>query len=127
MYINRIYPPIEIFEYLRVSGFYGVARVGQFDYDRSLVSALVERWRPETHTFHTTRGECTITLQDISIQFGLPCVGMPVIGHTNYNWVDVCESLLTIRPLAENIKGQRLLISWLEDNFHQLPDDVNDV
>ena len=85
MHINRIDPPIEIFEYLKVSGFYGVARVGQFDYDRSLVSALVERWCPETHTFHLTRGECTITLLDISIQFGLPCAVMPIIGHTNYN------------------------------------------
>ena len=127
MHSNRIDPPPEIFEYLRVSGFYGVARVGQFDYDRSLVSALVERWQPETHTFHTTRGECTITLQDISVQFGLPCAGMPVIGHTDHNWVDVCENLLGIRPLAENIKGQRLQISWLEDNFNQLPDDADDV
>ena len=62
MHSNRIDPPIEIFEYLRVSRFYGVARVGQFDYDRSLVSALFERWRPETHTFYTTLGECPITL-----------------------------------------------------------------
>ena len=52
---------------------------------------------------------------------------MPVIGHTDHNWVDVCESLLGIRPLAENIKGQRLQISWLEDNFHQLLDDADDV
>ena len=108
MHSNRIDLPHEILKYLRVSGFYGVTRVGQFDYDRSFVSTLVERWRLETHTFHTTRGECTITLQDISIQFGLPCAGMPVIGHTNYNWLDVCESLLGIRPLEENINGQRL-------------------
>ncbi|XP_028787985.1 serine/threonine-protein phosphatase 7 long form homolog [Neltuma alba] len=122
-----IEPPNQILEYLRLAGFYGVARVGQFDYDRSLVSALVERWRPETHTFHTTRGECTITLEDVAIQLGLPCVGMPVIGKTDFNWQDVCEWLLGVRPPADRILGQRLLMNWLEEHFNHLPDDADDV
>ncbi|XP_028769955.1 serine/threonine-protein phosphatase 7 long form homolog [Neltuma alba] len=128
MHANRmIEPPNQILEYLRLAGFYGVARVGQFDYDRSLVSALIERWRPETHTFHTTRGECTITLEDVAIQLGLPCVGMPVIGKTDFNWQDVCEWLLGVRPPADRILGQRLLMNWLEEHFNHLPDDADDV
>ncbi|XP_028806137.1 serine/threonine-protein phosphatase 7 long form homolog [Neltuma alba] len=122
-----IEPPNQILEYLRLAGFYGVARVGQFDYDQSLVSALVERWRLETHTFHTTRGECTITLEDVAIQLGLPCVGMPVIGKTDFNWQDVCEWLLGVRPPADRILGQRLLINWLEEHFNHLLDDADDV
>ncbi|RYR24705.1 hypothetical protein Ahy_B02g058224 [Arachis hypogaea] len=43
--------------------------------DEPLVSAFVERWRSETHTFHMLFGKCTITLQDVAYQLGLPIDG----------------------------------------------------
>ena len=43
--------------------------------DRSLLTALVDRWRPETHTFHLPCGEMTPTLQDVAYLLGLPIVG----------------------------------------------------
>ena len=43
--------------------------------DRSLRTALVDRWRPETHTFHLLCGEMTPTLQDVAYLLGLPIIG----------------------------------------------------
>ena len=45
-----------IIPYLRVVRFYGISRIW------ALIRALVERRRPETHTFHTTQREMSITL-----------------------------------------------------------------
>ncbi|RVX00515.1 Serine/threonine-protein phosphatase 7 long form-like [Vitis vinifera] len=52
--------------YIIQSGFYGVYRIGHITLDWGLITSLVERWRPETHTFHLPVGEMTITLQDFS-------------------------------------------------------------
>ena len=46
--------------------------------DRSLLAALVDRWRPETHTFHLPCGEMAPTLQDVSYLLGLPIAGEAV-------------------------------------------------
>ena len=50
----------------------------RFQYDFSLLSALLDHWRPETHTFHFTVGEMTVTLQDTSLLMGLPCEAEPM-------------------------------------------------
>jgi Plant mobile domain len=46
--------------------------------DARLITALAERWREETHTFHLPIGEVTVTLEDVVVPFGLPIDG---IGH----------------------------------------------
>src|SRR5438105_15680180 len=46
--------------------------------EASLLSALVDRWRPETHTFHMPFGEITVTLKDVTMITGLPIRGTPV-------------------------------------------------
>jgi hypothetical protein len=47
------------------------------------ITALVDRWRPETHTFHLRTGEMAVTLQDMSMILGLPIKGVPVCFNTN--------------------------------------------
>jgi hypothetical protein len=50
----------------------------RFQFDFSLISALLDHWKPETHTFHFTVGEMTVTLHDTSLLMGLPCEGEPL-------------------------------------------------
>ena len=47
----------------------------QFRFDYGLVCALLDRWHPETHTFHFPWGEMMLTLQDVALLLGLPCAG----------------------------------------------------
>ncbi|MBA0853147.1 hypothetical protein Goshw_013986 [Gossypium schwendimanii] len=48
--------------------------------DPKLISALIERWRPDMHTFHLLCGERTITLEDVNLQLGLLVDGYAVTG-----------------------------------------------
>ncbi|MFQ6651982.1 hypothetical protein Gotur_024071 [Gossypium turneri] len=66
--------------YLELAGFGSVALIWSSDLHFDILSALVERWRPETHTFHLPCGECTVTLEDVALQLGLPIDGSPVTG-----------------------------------------------
>ncbi|KAL0336123.1 UNVERIFIED_CONTAM: Serine/threonine-protein phosphatase 7 long form [Sesamum radiatum] len=60
--------PIRVQQILHQIGFYGVYRCGRIQYDCHLITALVERWRSETHSFHFRVGEATITLQDVQVK-----------------------------------------------------------
>ncbi|KAL0355269.1 UNVERIFIED_CONTAM: Serine/threonine-protein phosphatase 7 long form [Sesamum radiatum] len=104
--------PVRVQQILNEIGFYGVYRCGRLVYDCHLITALVERWRSETHTFHFRVGEATITLQDVQIIWALPIDGEPVTGldldRTTIEWQDYCLTYLGFRPAATAFKGSRL-------------------
>ena len=95
--------------------------------DWHLITALVERWRLETHTFHLSSGEMTITLEDVSIQLGLPVDGLPVTRLTDLKWRELCIRLLGVDPLSPQLSGSRLNLNWLTQQFPLLATDADDV
>ena len=105
--------------------FYGAYQIGHIQLDWALVTALVERWRVETHTFHMPIGECTITLQDVEILTGLPVDGEPVTGldmsRSAEEWQQLCIELLGDAPDVDDMDKGRLKVRWLSDRFHRLP------
>ena len=58
--------------------------------DHNLITAFVERWRPETHTFHLPHGETIITLQDMEVLLGIPIDGEAIVGITYLGWTTEC-------------------------------------
>jgi hypothetical protein len=50
-------------------------RLTRFNYDALLIVAFMDRWRPQTHTFHFPVGEMTLSMEDPAMLGGLPCAG----------------------------------------------------
>ncbi|MBA0739385.1 hypothetical protein Gogos_012663 [Gossypium gossypioides] len=86
--------------YLQAVGFlYASSMFEGCKLDLQLSSALVERWRPETHTFHLPYHECTITLEDVALQLDLLVDGPVATGSMIVlDKVTLCRSLLEKVP-----------------------------
>lgn len=116
---------------VRLLGLEGLHLVPSIQLDHALITAFVERWRPETHTFHLPHGEMTITLQDVEVIMGLPIEGEAMVGPSKRIWEDVCAEMLGIQiPNGPQtvLKGQRILIPALVERIRQpLPPNANEI
>nr|XP_016467557.1 PREDICTED: serine/threonine-protein phosphatase 7 long form homolog [Nicotiana tabacum] len=74
--VHSLHP--HIIRCLQDTGFYRIIEIGRLQFDWALITLMIERWRPETHTFHLPIGEATITLEDVEVLFGLSVDGLPV-------------------------------------------------
>ena len=115
----------QIAAYITDAGLDGLLRVPHMDLDHALIMALVERWRPETHSFHLPHGEMTIMLQAMEVIMGVLVNGLPVMGYTKMtDWSNLCYNMLGHRPPRRDvgrnknigvIEGPRVKAKWLED------------
>ncbi|XP_028223626.1 serine/threonine-protein phosphatase 7 long form homolog [Glycine soja] len=124
LYNHREAPPEEIIPLLQVSGLYPIMKLAQLKINGALVNAFIERWRPETHTFHLKCGEATITLQDVFVLLGISMDGRPLTGNTNIDWFELCHELLGVMPDDDAVDGNSLLFSWLTSQFANINDFI---
>ena len=83
---------------LKRLGLYQISQFGNIVIDRGLITALVERWRPETNTFHLPVGEMTVTLEDVSCLWGLPINGKILTGEVHDDWSGLIYDSLGVEP-----------------------------
>ncbi|KAM1113646.1 hypothetical protein ACFX2B_045745 [Malus domestica] len=109
-------------ELVEKAGFKHFRSIPTIVLDNSLISALVERWRRETNTFHLPLGEMTVTLEDVALILGLPIDGKPVIGVPVKTPNSVCEDLLGKSP--KDLNGGMMKLNWLRESFSRCPEDA---
>ena len=123
-----------IMQYIDVAGLTELFKVFDMEVDHALITTLVKRWCPETHTFHLPHGEMGITLQDIEVMLGISVDGLPITGKTDMNWSLLCRELLAHQPLpaisisnTSTLARARIRYKWLDAQFSApLATDVGD-
>ncbi|CAL5406797.1 unnamed protein product [Camellia sinensis] len=111
-------------ELVKKAGFDYLRLIPAISLDNPLISALVERWRRETNTFHFTVGEMTVTLEDVAYLLGLAVDGEPVIGVTYTTCEVVCVKYLGKAPDSGYTSGGMVKLSWLKETFARCPEDA---
>lgn len=94
---------------------------------RIVASAFVERWQPETNTFHMPYGEMTITLDDVGTILGIPMTGRSIsIKTLPYEWDEslVCYGLgMTPQEPHDEltaVRGLPVRLEWLRELFGEI-------
>ena len=98
------------FQLVTRSGLASLRTVGAtYRDDDALLSAFVERWHPETNSFHFLWGELTITLHDVQRIMGLPIHGRSLSSAT---WTD---SMVRERLTADLGVTLKTIQTWVND------------
>ncbi|KAG9449885.1 hypothetical protein H6P81_009850 [Aristolochia fimbriata] len=112
-----------ILSYIEVAGFSALYRVQWLRLDKSLITALVERWS-ETNTFHLANGEMTVTLEDVAVLLRLRVDGDAVTGLTRGDWMELARVFLGVELSPGSFWGGRLSLSWIKGRFLFCLDDA---
>ena len=115
---------------LRISRFWKAMQIDYIRLDHHLLTALCDRWRPETNTFHMRVGEMTVTLADVHFLFGLKGDGRPVcVQNLDIDYIELAHDLLGIFPPREAVKSKSdLSMTWFKSEFSEpLPEGATDL
>ncbi|MBA0782150.1 hypothetical protein Gotri_003013, partial [Gossypium trilobum] len=110
------------------ASFWHVATIGRrCKFDPKCISALIERWRPETYTFHLPCGECIITLEDVQLQLGLSVDGSALTESFNLLIGKSYASYDLLGVILDNIYEGRIEMGWLRDTFPKPRNDSTEI
>ena len=112
-------------QHLINAGFDTVSRLSRVQLDHSLLTALVERWRPETHTFHLRHDEMTITLMDVAIISKLRVNGQTICTHLCRDWRQECFDTFGVIPADFGNQGY-VKLRWLREIFFHVPEHATE-
>ncbi|XBH78747.1 hypothetical protein VPH35_104901 [Triticum aestivum] len=101
------------------------------------LTALIDHWRLETHSFHLRIGEMTVTLQDIAMIIGIPIDGNPLCMSTDSDGSSTQMNALIgmvppepREPAAEDKKKERVIagapFTWITEHFGTCPQEANE-
>ena len=101
----------QIARYITEAGFEGLFKVPNLEVDHTLITALLERWHLETHTFHLPHEEMGITLQDIEVMLWVPINGLPVTGGVKLDWPGCVLSywVIVLHPIPHPHENMSIL------------------
>ncbi|KAH9625504.1 hypothetical protein KSS87_002736 [Heliosperma pusillum] len=114
--------------YVAQMGFGVFFKLGNLRNDHSLLHALLERFRPETYTFHLPVGEAMISLQDVEVLLGLRVDGYLVgSNHTGLvvpdtDWESYVQGMLGLEDLPHGssyFEAEWLVTSHLETRIRR--------
>ncbi|XP_057724730.1 protein MAIN-LIKE 1-like isoform X2 [Arachis stenosperma] len=112
------------------TGFYHIFQIGVVQCQSALINALVERWRPETHTFHLPVCECVVTLEDVALILGLSTNGLPITrpSLSSFEAMEAeCLDQFSVVPMKSECQGSFIKLTWfqgLKDRL-VLADDIH--
>ncbi|KAL9688003.1 hypothetical protein QQ045_032415 [Rhodiola kirilowii] len=113
-----------ILPYIVRAGFGPWYYMQNYEVDWSFMTALVERWRSETHTFHLRYNEMTITLEDVGVLTGLPVEGRAMIKNQEVDDA-LCLSLLGVVPPTGR-RDSSVRRTWFRDTMKKIPEDASE-
>jgi hypothetical protein len=94
------------------------------------ISAMVDRWRPETHSFHLLCGDMMVTLKDVAMILVLLIRGRPITGRVDSaTWRKTVAAFVGHEPPVKvlSVKGceDSVRVRWLHKEFQECPRDAD--